>query len=174
MPLLSSSDLVANSESPSEQVSETTSENIPNYSELDHFTAETSKTGGTSETASENNSENSQGMSEADCIMVASGGVSKFEWLAGAYVGAEVVIPDKQKEEIATKAAVVIKKHFGDAELPPWLVQWKEEISLGLALGTCVISIYQQKKVVDAELEKQNKENKTSDHPNYDLKMGAV
>lgn len=159
-------------------------ENLPNYSGLDEFIADASKTGETSESVSEKTSESSEstsGMSEEDCLMIAGGGVEKFEWLASAYVGAEVTIPEKQKEDVATKAAAVIKKHFGNAELPPWLKQWKEEISLGLALGTCAITIYRQKKIVDAELAKESGETSESKAENvekvsaqsFDFQTGA-
>lgn len=127
---------------------------LPAYSELDEFTKNAVTASDSSETNSEEKSElaseNSQGMTHEDCMMFASGGVGKLEWLASAYVGTEVEIPTKHKEDIATKAAVVIKKHFGDEELPPWLKQWKEEISLGMAIGVAGFSIYKQKKAFDA------------------------
>lgn len=130
---------------------------LPDYSGLDEITKDALAASDSSETNSEEKSElaseNSQGMTHEDCMMFASGGVGKLEWLASAYVGTEVEIPTKHKEDIATKAAVVIKKHFGDEELPPWLKQYKEEISLGMALGVCAFSIYRQKKAFDADSE---------------------
>ena len=93
--------------SDSEQTSQ--AEVLPEYSELDQFTQTAVAASETSEKDSEVNSENSQGMTTEDCMMFASGGVGKLEWLASAYVGAEVEIPVKHKEDIATKAAVVIK-----------------------------------------------------------------
>jgi len=149
---------------------------LPEYSELEALTADTVKPSDSSEIASENISENSQGMSKDDCLMIASGGVGKLEWLASAYVGTEVEIPTKHKEDIADKAAVVIKKHFGDEELPPWLKQWKEEISLGMALGVAAFSIYKQKKAFDKENEKPENGEGTvlKEKPNYDFRMQGV
>lgn len=175
------------SESKQDNEQSNQAEILPSYSELDEFTKNAAIASDSSETNSEEKSElaseNSQGMTDADCMMFASGGVGKLEWLASAYVGTEVEIPTKHKEDIATKAAVVIKKHFGDEELPPWLKQWKEEISLGMAVGVAAFSIYKQKKAFDAQNENEKKSEQgteltaksvKAEPVNYDFSMSGA
>jgi len=143
------------------------------YSELDQFAATASKTGESSETGSEQNSESSQLMSDEDALFIASKGLGVLDGLASAYVGKEITVPDEQKEELATKGAIVIKKHFGQAEMPPWFKKWQEEISFGLALGTCLFSVYREKQRYDNEQAKLASEQgeTTSEKGHDDVKV---
>lgn len=49
---------------------------------------------------------------------------------------------DNTKIEVANKAAAVLAKY--DLQMPPWLAAFKEEIELGLVLGTVAFSSYVQ------------------------------
>ncbi|MBU2871976.1 hypothetical protein [Colwellia sp. E2M01] len=148
-------------------------EELPSYDDLDQFTGTASGASDTSEAAPENKNENSGGMSKEDAFTFAAGGVSYLETLSSAYVGADIVIPDSQKEDIASKATAVIQKHFGNAELPPWLEKFKEEIALGVSLGTFAFSVYRQKKAFDKEQEIKNNQELEAKTPSQDYATGA-
>jgi hypothetical protein len=142
-------------------VTENVAEVLPEYGDLDRFTEKLSNTGESSEQLAHETSEISQVMSDQDAFTFAATGVGYLESLSGMYVGVEVTIPEPQKEEVASKAAVVIKKHLGGAEIPPWLKKYKEEIDLGLALGAFAFSVYRQKKAFDIEQEGEQGETKS-------------
>ena len=70
---------------------------------------------------------------------------------------------DKTKHQVAEKTALVLAKY--DMQLPPWLIAWKEEIELGMLIGSIAAGSYiEVQKYKKSEAEKAKKDSEGGEH----------
>ena len=144
---------------------------MPEYSALDEFALSEEKQATHSEPLANSSSENSQdetlAMTDEDTLFISAIAVEKFEFIAKIYLDAPVELAEEQREQLAEKSSAVIKKWVPDGKLPSWFAKWKEEIELGLALGSAAFSFYKQKQEFDKESKNapEKSENKANQSP---------
>ncbi|QQQ65943.1 hypothetical protein JJQ94_16725 [Pseudoalteromonas sp. GCY] len=115
---------------------------VDEYSHLDKFTAvQDEQVGEVAE---------SEEMTESDISALAGYGVSSLADFIESTIEAPVTIDNETREVIAEKAAPVVRKYCKGG-MPSWMVKWKEEIELGLVLGTAAISVFKQIKAYEKE-----------------------
>ncbi|WP_167651265.1 hypothetical protein [Pseudoalteromonas piscicida] len=117
---------------------------VEEYSHLDKFTAESSH-----EPQADEVSE-TEAMTDTDISALAGYGVSSLADFIESTIEAPVIIDHDTREVIAEKATPVVRKYC-KGDMPPWFARWKEEIELGLVLGTAAISVYKQIKAHEKE-----------------------
>ncbi|MEK0158808.1 hypothetical protein WLQ65_06550 [Pseudoalteromonas piscicida] len=147
-------DLTFGGGSQSEQSELQQSPQVDEYSHLDKFTAVQDEVGEVGEVAE------SEEMTENDISALAGYGVSSLADFIESTIEAPVTIDNDTREVIAEKAAPVVRKYCKGG-MPSWMVKWKEEIELGLVLGTAAISVFKQIKAYEKENAKSelNSEN---------------
>lgn len=97
--------------------------------------------------------------------MTAVGVITAGECMMQQFVHKDFSLDPTQKEHVSDSFAPLFVKYGG--ELPPWLLQYKEEIAFTFAMGTmCFVSYAQVKalKKIDAEKVINEKGKKESDH----------
>lgn len=120
------------------------------YSHLDSFTK-------VSDVSVADDVTESEEMTSKDVNALACYGVSSAADFVESMIEAPVTIDNDTRESIAEKAAPVVAKYCKGG-MPPWLVKWKEEIELGLVLGTAALSVYKQIKAHE-KIEQSKSEN---------------
>ncbi|MCG7551962.1 hypothetical protein [Pseudoalteromonas sp. Of11M-6] len=130
-------DLTFGAGSPSAQLESPPSPQAEEYSHLDKFTADS-----TSEPQAGEVSETEE-MTDSDISALAGYGVSSLADFIESSIEAPVTIDNDTREVITEKATPVVRKYCKGG-MPPWLARWKEEIELGLVLGTAALSVYKQ------------------------------
>ncbi|WP_152084891.1 hypothetical protein [Pseudoalteromonas sp. A25] len=144
-------DLTYGAGSPSGQSALQHSPQVEEYSHLDKFTADASDEPEVGEVAE------SEEMTDKDISALAGFGVSSLADFIESTIEAPVTIDNDTREVITQKATPVVRKYCKGG-MPPWLARWKEEIELGLVLGTAAISLFKQVKAY----EKANADNESN------------
>ncbi|QZO12615.1 hypothetical protein [Pseudoalteromonas piscicida] len=141
--------------SQSQQSEQSQSVQEHDYSHLDKFASDSSGDVGEAGEVVE-----SEEMTESDISALAGYGVSSLADFIESTIEAPVTIDNDTREVIAEKAAPVVRKYCKGG-MPSWMVKWKEEIELGLVLGTAAISVFKQIKAYEKENTKSelNSEN---------------
>ncbi|WP_138593631.1 hypothetical protein [Pseudoalteromonas aurantia] len=127
------------------------------YSHLDSFTK-------VSDVGVADDVTESEEMTSEDVSALACYGVSSAADFVESMIEAPVTIDNDTRESIAAKAAPVVAKYCKGG-MPPWLVKWKEEIELGLVLGTAALSVYKQIKAHE-KVENQSENTEVVEHGN--------
>ncbi|MBE0369231.1 hypothetical protein PAUR_a3043 [Pseudoalteromonas aurantia 208] len=120
------------------------------YSHLDSFTK-------VSDVSVADDITESEEMTSEDVSALACYGVSSAADFVESMIEAPVTIDNDTRELIAEKAAPVVAKYCKGG-MPSWMVKWKEEIELGLVLGTAALSVYKQIKAHE-KVEQNQSEN---------------
>jgi hypothetical protein len=103
-------------------------------------------------------------MGKKDSEHLAAFGVAKVNKVLPYIFGAPVGFDDEQQQELAESAAPLVKKYYGEANLPSWLKVYKDEISFGLSLSTALFGCWMQAK---EHHKNEDEENKTQSKPDF-------
>lgn len=131
--------------SQSQQSEQSQSAQEHDYSHLDKFASASSSDVGEAGEVVE-----SEEMNDEDVIALAGYGVSSLADFIESTIEAPVTIDNDTRKVVAEKAAPVVRKYCKGG-MPPWLVRWKEEIELGIVLGSAALSVYKQIKAHEKE-----------------------